>query len=236
MDYLFWGPHSVHALPDRGSLLYVFWPLALRPISPRHVLAEVYRSAIHLSEFEFCLNHTEGAINAFSEVLSRWSKGYRAVTAWMAVTLCIDIDMLLPVHGANPVMKEKIISEQQMYQHTKRLDTSVEGLYTKERQRLISEHSFVLKPRSIVSVHCDEPGHRGFGATLILVSGSYWWTEVKIEIREFPQWCIHRIVSRTRERVPRPVSSTKHGPKPNKKVHGDFLYMGPTADSEWKYI
>lgn len=77
MDYALWGTANVHVFTDHRNLLFVFAPLALRPSAPRYVLSKVHRWAIHLSRFDFNIEHIEGSKNVFADLLTRWSKGHR---------------------------------------------------------------------------------------------------------------------------------------------------------------
>lgn len=72
LDYLFLGKNQAHVFKGHKNLLYVFSPLALRPSSLRQVLSKVFRWAIHLSRFQFSINHIEGSKNVFSDILMRW--------------------------------------------------------------------------------------------------------------------------------------------------------------------
>ena len=47
--------------------------------------------------------------------------------------------------------------------------------------------------------------------------------------------CLHCIVTRTGEKVPRPLGHAMHGDSPNEVVHLDFLYMGRSS-SEKVYV
>lgn len=81
MVYLFWGPQRVDVFTDHQKLLSNSATPDLRPSLPRHVLTNVHRWAIHLSRFEFLINHISGANNIFANTLTRWSKRYRNTRA-----------------------------------------------------------------------------------------------------------------------------------------------------------
>lgn len=55
------------------------------------------------------------------------------------------------------------------------------------------------------------------------------------DIEEFVRFCIHCILTRSGENVPRPLGSALHGSKPNQVVHMDFLYVGDGFDG-MKYM
>lgn len=59
---------------------------------------------------------------------------------------------------------------------------------------------------------------------------------MKEDGQEITQACIHCIVSRNGELIPRPLSTAVHGDVPNEVVHAAFLYMGAAEESDLKYI
>lgn len=56
------------------------------------------------------------------------------------------------------------------------------------------------------------------------------------EIREFTQSCIHCIIHKAGEHIPRPLPSAVHRKTPNEVAHADFLYMGPSEGTNLKYL
>lgn len=116
MDYLFWGSKRTHVFTDHKNLLYVFAPLALRPNSPMHVLSKVHRWAIHLSRFDFFINHIEGADNVFADILTRWSKGYRATSAQSRMIAALYEDIIPSSTKMNIISMSDIKREQTKHQ------------------------------------------------------------------------------------------------------------------------
>lgn len=110
------------------------------------------------------------------------------------------------------------------------------GIWMANGKIWIPKDANSLKLRIAVAGHCGERGHRAYAATLDTIGESYWWDEMKKDVREFTQSCIHCIISRNGERIPRPLSTALHGERPNEVIHADFLYMGPPERSELKYV
>lgn len=92
-----------------------------------------------------------------------------------------------------------------------------------------------LKLRITVEAYCGGRGNSGYKATLELIAESYWWMDVNRYVRESTQSCIHCIISRTGERIPRPISTVLHGTRSDEVVHVDFLYMGTAGGCDLKY-
>lgn len=91
MYYLLVGPQPVHVFTDHLNLLYEFVPFVLRPNTPRHVLFKVHWWVIPLSRFEFFMYYIESVNCIFADILTRWFKGYRAVSVKRIAALYMDI-------------------------------------------------------------------------------------------------------------------------------------------------
>lgn len=77
MDYLLWEPTSTIIYFDHANMVYTFPQLAMRRNVPRYVLAKVHHWAIHMSRFEFVIEHIPGIKNIFADLLSRSSRDRR---------------------------------------------------------------------------------------------------------------------------------------------------------------
>ena len=99
----------------------------------------------------------------------------------------------------------------------------------------ILENDLMLQMKVIVISHCGIGGHRGKAATEIIVRENFYSGSVQEDVSEFVRSCIHCIITRAVEVVPRPLGSALHGKPPNEVVHIDFLYMGPGI-GDLKYI
>lgn len=56
------------------------------------------------------------------------------------------------------------------------------------------------------------------------------------DVSSFIGNCLHCLVSRTGEKIPRPLSLTLHGTKPNEVLHIDYLYMGNSGSQMFSYL
>lgn len=90
--------------------------------------------------------------------------------------------------------------------------------------------------RLIIISHCGQNGHRGTDATYRIVSEEFTWTTMYEDIRTFVNDCVHCVVSRTGEKIARPLVSALHRSTQNEVVHMDFLYMGEATESYMKYV
>lgn len=58
---------------------------------------------------------------------------------------------------------------------------------------------------------------------------------MKQDITSITQRCIHYIMSRSKESIPQPVSTSIHVEKPNEVFHIDFLYMVSPKGNDLRY-
>lgn len=112
----------------------------------------------------------------------------------------------------------------------------VEGIARIAGKIWIQDEERTLKFKILVNAHCVIGGHCGHNATESQVRASFLWTNLEADGAEFVQLCIHCIVSRTGDRIPRPLSAALHGQRPNELVHLDSLYMGQSDTRNLTYL
>ena len=88
LDYLLMSERPSDALTDHRNLLFIFAPLALEPALGRHVVSKVQRWALFLSRYSYVIEHIAGDENVFADILTRWTKSYRA-EGYKLKSICI---------------------------------------------------------------------------------------------------------------------------------------------------
>ena len=73
-------------------------------------------------------------------------------------------------------------------------------------------------------------GHRGADATSSVLKESFWWPGCDTAVKELVRGCLHCLVTRSGQIIPRPLGSAIHGSRPNEVLHMDYLYMGAGRD------
>ena len=89
-----------------------------------------------------------------------------------------------------------------------------------------------LQLKLIVVSHCGSVGHRGIDGTKIILKEQFYWRTLENDVRELVKGCLHCIISRTGEIIPRPLAHALHGANPNEVVDLDLLYMGISSDGK----
>lgn len=117
MSYLVSRSQPVHVFANDRNMLYVCSRLALQPCSSKNLLSMLHRLAIHLSRFEFFIEHMEGSKNLFAnilEILTRGSKGYKNTGVQKAEMFAVHYnDIFQASNDIKSVMMEDIAGKQE---------------------------------------------------------------------------------------------------------------------------
>lgn len=132
MNYIVWGAKQAHVLTHHKNLLFVFAPFALPSNSPRHVLSKVHRRAIHLSRFEFFINHFDGTNNGFADIVTRWSKDYQIKQAHGKVIAALYHDITPASTKITTISLAEIKEKQSKFQPPDQALESEDGIYRRD--------------------------------------------------------------------------------------------------------
>ena len=238
MDYLFYSDKPAHVFTDHRNLLFVFAPLALEPALGRHVVNKVQRWALFLSQFPYVIEHVDGSRNVFADILTRWLKGYRAERK-KARTMCklvMNRDIVeSPTSGSFIWPTISSFQDcQTRFPPSPEMDKVLwcpeDCLWRRENCIWIPRKAHELQMKVLVVSHCSLGGHRGVKATESIIRENFYWDDMHDDVKAFVKACIHCIITRSGEVIPRPLGSQIHGTRPNEVVHMDYLYMGKGFD------
>ena len=110
-----------------------------------------------------------------------------------------------------------------------------DGLWKHKGRIWIPGDDIELQLKVLVGSHCGTIGHRGMDATRSILQEGYWWKNMSKDSDALVRGCLHCIMTRSGDLVPRPLAHALHGEHPNEVVHADFLYMGTGVDQK-RYI
>ena len=241
MDYLFFGDNPTHVFTDHRNLLFVFAPLAFEPALGRHIVAKVQRWALFLSRFDYLIEHIDGARNVFADILTRWCRGYRKEPENKLRTVCSLItraeqivpspsDFAWPTIGAYRESQERSKSPRTHLS----LDTA-DKLWKKRGLIWVPEDDPEMQLKVMVVSHCGLCGHRGQESSESIVRENFYWRTLKDDMATFVRKCLHCLLTRSGEMVPRPLGQALHASRVNEVIHMDYLYMGTSTGKE-KYL
>ena len=238
LSYLFHG-ETTHVFTDHRNLLFVFAPLAMTPTLGRHAVSKVHRWALFLSRFDYILEHIDGESNVCADIMTRWSRNYRKENRQLR-TVCSLIEA--PIDGTVtadaiewPDMEYIKAAQEASTSRTTDLRKNGDGVWMRRGSIWIPDDNLELKLKILTISHGGVAGHRGKEVTESVIREAFWWKSLTKDVNAFVEVCLHCMVSRGGERVPRPLGSSLHGEVPNEVVHMDFLFMGASVEKD-KYI
>lgn len=107
------------------------------------------------------------------------------------------------------------------------------GLWMKGDKFFVPEYDIEFKLKALISAHCGFAGHRGYDGTMSIVSS---WSDYESDVSEFVSQCLHCLVFRTGNNIPRPLGHSLHGSRTNKVIHADIFFMGEFIDDKQKVL
>lgn len=94
----------------------------------------------------------------------------------------------------------------------------------------VPEKDLDLEMKLVITSLCSLGGHCGIEALVSILLEHFHWKSMRSDVQEFISSCIHYIVTRTGDIVPRPLGSAIPTAKPNEVLHVDYLYMRAGTD------
>lgn len=179
-----------------------------------------------LSRFEFVIEHREGELNVFADILTRWMKSYRSneTQARNICSLSFMSGQIIPKLSDISLPQMNFIREVQQRKEARgEAKLGAKGVININSKIWIPVKN-ELKLKILVGSHCGTNGHRGVEATTSIIKESFTWVNLEKDMKTFISQCVHCITTRAGNMVPRPFSSALHGTKPNEVIQMDFLY------------
>lgn len=206
LDYLLLGPPSVRVYTIHRNLLYVFFPLALRLHSLRHVISKAHYCGIHLPGFDFSKAQISGNQNVCAEKLIRWVRGLwkqDALTRKVGKFYCSMV----------PSCTKTAVPELEKVKRLQKIKSLAQG-WRYQVMHCILHNSHELKIKILNWTHWEVRGQRGCRVTDLNVEERFWWNGLKEDMNKFFRDGLI-VVFRTEERTLRPLSAV-HGYCPNR--------------------
>ena len=100
------------------------------------------------------------------------------------------------------------------------------GLWKRNDRRWMPSEDLDLQLKSLVTSHCGTIGHRGKDATMNIILEAFWCSSMKQDTSELVDRCLHCMGTWAGKVIPRPMSHSIHGERPNEVLHAEFMYMG----------
>ena len=241
LDHMLQCESLIRIFTDHRNLLFVFCPSILDPSLGRHKAMKVMRWAIFLSQFSYKIEHVDGENNVMPDIMTRWLRGYRGHRAAIKRVghRVFQQDIVPSPLSENfdwPDIHELLNVQQQYYEKKpKESSTDDNGLVVMNGRMWVPEDAEDLQWRLLITAHCGSAGHRGIESTRSVLHEQFTWQGLYTDTMLFVSNCIHCLMSKTGQKIPRPLSLTLHATKPNEVVNFDFLYLGQSY-GDMKYV
>lgn len=239
LDYLLACDATTRVFTDHRNLLFVFNPVAMEPSLGRHKVLKVIRWALYLSAFNYRIEHVPGDCNVWPDIMTRWMRGYRKPPSIRRVAPVIPFSGVTTSPDDEefkwPNLSE-ILDVQAKYKNAAPKEATADDsklLRTKEAA-WIPDEAVELKLRLLTIAHAGSSGHRGVDPTWHALRSQFYWTDQREDVRNFVSACLLCMLAKSGNKVPRPLSTTVHGTKPNQVIHFDYLFLGQ-SDTDNKY-
>lgn len=205
LDFMLLDEHPIHVFTDHRNLLFVFSPTSFEPAVGRHVISKVQRWAIFLSQFNYVIEHIDGERNVFADILTRWARGYRNNSVYTSQVNSLVLEQLIPAASEIiwPDLEDMKSAQEEIRRKPHGVRKDNDGIYRRNGKIWVPDSNNQLKV--IVSSHCGLGGHRGKKATESAIKESFWWPTLSEDVSIIIRGCLHCLVSRTGEMIPRPT-------------------------------
>lgn len=100
---------------------------------------------------------------------------------------------------------------------------------------MIPDEDSDLQMKLLEITHCGWSGNRWTDATESILWEMSYWNTMEEDFKEIVIACLRCMSSKTGHKVPRPISITVDGTRPNEVMYFDYLYMGLVVE-EKKYV
>ncbi|POM62866.1 LOW QUALITY PROTEIN: hypothetical protein PHPALM_27929 [Phytophthora palmivora] len=220
------------------NLIYVFAP---DQEVKRHVRGKLQRWAMSLMGFQYQIEHVDGSINLWADLLSRWGLASReegGVTKYKAITpsrthetISADTQMRrLHLRAGSfvfPSLSEIQTAQQQHARPappTARRDDN--GVLVVGDRLWVPEMEVALLQRILIVAHCETQGHRGIEPMMTTMTAIFEIANLTQVCRRFLSKCLLCKHVKGGNIIPRPWGPTYDAKKRNELLHFDFLYLG----------
>ena len=232
---------DIRIFTDHRNLLFVFAPSTLEPSLGRHKVLKVLRWAVFLSKFMYRIEHVDGDQNVLPDIMKRWLRGYRvkdkSIKRVSHLLQATDMPSS-PLDSDFDWSDASIVSKAQKQSASERPTEATEvSEWTWMIGGLIwiPKSAAQLQLQLLIVAHCGHAGHRGAEPTADILREQFSWDTLDADCHSFVSNCIHCIMAKTGQNIPRLFAACLHATLPNEVVHFDYLFMGPSSAGE-KYI
>lgn len=244
--YLVQGGSEFLLYTDHRNLTYIFNTKDLQ----KHKRTKLERWALLLQSFNYHIQHIDGEQNVWADLLSRWgAAGEEALkarrTRLLVRAMTMDDARVTPRRHAEfewPSEESLKNSQQQLSaQEMTEAECSKEDYLWRNQggKIIIPQQDEDMRVRLWVMAHAGAAGHFSEYATRASLEEKFHWAQLKDDVAQMCQQCIHCVAVKGGKREPRPWGYTLQGRKQFEVLQVDYFYVSPLAKGtqhNFKYI
>ena len=241
LEYLVLRPRGVRIFTDHRNLTYLLSP---DPTVKKPTAARLQRWAARLLAFAYSIEHLDGNLNVWGDLLSRWCNpaAPRETLALAAVSAPapdfrpgrylsifpdgLDFPSLAAVlraqvaaidSGTVPDVPTRTSSDPATPTLLVHVSEDKELWWIPDRDH--------LRLRFVLTAHAGAACHQGRDRTLGLLRRFVTWSSIRKDVSDFCKGCLSCVTNRHGHVIPRPVLSQAHATKPNQMLHFDYVFI-----------
>lgn len=203
----------------------------MEPFFGKHKILRVVRWAPYLRTLAYRIEHVPGYDNIWPEIMTRWMRGYRKPSSIRRVAPTFKFDGATLPPDSNQFKWPSFTdtdAAQKKYKDKAPPTATRENpsrLLVKGAAR-ISDEAIGIKLRLLRTAHAGNSAHRGADPRWHALRKELTWNDQGDDSRSFVFSWFLCVLSKSGNKIPRPLSTTLHGTEPNEVIHFGYLFMG----------
>lgn len=183
------------------------------------------------------IEHVASGSNVIADILTRWTQRYRNERRAMKTICSLPDAASQVIPTADQVLWPDLITIRKSQDDTRRYRTGFNlnpetQVWENVGRIWIPEADLELQLKVLVASHYGTIGHRGIEATRSILRENFFWENMDQDVEQLVKGCIHCLLVRSGDIVPRPLAHALHGDRPNEVNQFDFLCMGKSNDGK----
>lgn len=227
---------GVHIFTDHRNLLFTFHSLSVEPSIARHKTVKVDQWTLFLSKFHYVIEHIDGESNDFTNMLTRWMKGYRISKSCICCVRKVLTYSRIPTSPYKPGFigptRKLSLNAQSRVEILENCTKYEGGVVWKAGKIWFPDDKNDLKLRLLTFAHAGESGHRRSDSTIDALKSEFTLNRLADDVGQCVSDCLLGITAKSGNRIQSPLSSSTHATKPRKILHFDYLYLGRSSGIE----
>ena len=216
LNYLLHRTLGFYIVSDNKTLCHIMQPNGYKIDAKKNIMDRIFRWGLKFSGYSYQTIHLDGDHNYYADLVSRW--GSQPLNKFIE---------------SNDIKELNFVRIASSFNDGFEFPTQNEILNVNNNQQDANGKLYIpntnnLRERVFCIAHGGWNGHFGFLNTFDTISKQYYWENMKSQIQEWCQSCLHCRISKTPAVIKRPLGEMLRATTKNEILHIDFLYMNKT--------